>query len=459
MTPQPFMQHSPYIPVDPSVGAYVTTFGHLSPLTYTGWKDEVMSFKESCYIHGGLNPPAPFRVTGPEATKMLNEVCVNNVENLKVGKSTHAILCAPTGNIIEHGMLLRLGEQEYLSYFLSPPLAYYGSTGRWNATVEDLTGQVFVFQVAGPRSLEVLETAFGQELRDIPYLGHRQGLRLVDQTVETGELQVLRIGMAGVLSYEVGGNIADAIAVYDALEAAGQEFGIRRFSLGTWFPFQHTENGFAQSIGHFQLAFDDDPGLSAWLSETLPPSWPTHPNLHGSMGPDLRKRYINPVDVGWDYLVKLDHDFVGREALEPLKANPTKKMVTLEWNVEDILDTYRSHFEPGEEHQLIGFPTDSPFENPGWSAYNDQVLKDGVYVGMSMGRVYSYYYRKMISICPIDVACGEPGTEVSVLWGEPGTRQKEIRATVSAFPILDLPRNEQIDVSTLPRVVSAGGAA
>lgn len=44
----------------------------------------------------------------------------------------------------------------------------------------------------------------------------------------------------------------------------------------------------------------------------------------------------------------------------------------------------------------------------------------------------------------------ELSTEVTVLWGDPGTKQKEIRATVSRFPYLHENRNEQVDVSTIP---------
>ena len=69
--------------------------------------------------------------------------------------------------------------------------------------------------------------------------------------------------------------------------------------------------------------------------------------------------------------------------------------------------------------------------------YADQVLKDGRAVGVSSGRQYSYYYRAMLSLCSIDVTEGELGSEVTVLWGDPGTRQKEIRATVARFPYLD----------------------
>jgi vanillate/3-O-methylgallate O-demethylase len=66
--------------------------------------------------------------------------------------------------------------------------------------------------------------------------------------------------------------------------------------------------------------------------------------------------------------------------------------------------------------------------------YMDKVLKDGHLVGVSSSRGYSYYFRKMLSLCTIDVAHSEPGTEVEVVWGNPGKPQKNIRATVAPAP-------------------------
>lgn len=78
------------------------------------------------------------------------------------------------------------------------------------------------------------------------------------------------------------------------------------------------------------------------------------------------------------------------------------------------------------------------------------MLKDGKLVGISSGRAYSYYFREMLSLSSIDAAHSALGTEVIVLWGDPGARQKEIRATVSRFPYLNKDRNENVDVSTIP---------
>jgi hypothetical protein len=98
---------------------------------------------------------------------------------------------------------------------------------------------------------------------------------------------------------------------------------------------------------------------------------------------------------------------------------------------------------------------DNPFERfveaAGWTYYADQVLKDGRLIGISSGRIMSYNQRQMLSLCSIDAEHGDLGNEVVVLWGDPGTRQKEIRAVVSRFPYLDRDRNEAFDVNAIVR--------
>jgi vanillate/3-O-methylgallate O-demethylase len=53
----------------------------------------------------------------------------------------------------------------------------------------------------------------------------------------------------------------------------------------------------------------------------------------------------------------------------------------------------------------------------------------------------------MISLCVIDRAHAAPGTEVTVIWGRPGTPQREIRATVTALPFK--PDRRRADVTAL----------
>ncbi len=177
--PEKVFVHSPYVPYDPGVALYDTEGwnggGDAEAWEYTGWRDEVMSWKESCYIHGHLNPSPTYVLRGPDALRFLTDFCVNSFAKFPVGSSKHAIMCNDEGNIMVHGMLLRLGDEEFISYWLSPWLPYllmkHGEG--YDVQGEDLTGQVFLFQIAGPRSLEVLEAASGDNLHDIRFLRHR----------------------------------------------------------------------------------------------------------------------------------------------------------------------------------------------------------------------------------------------------------------------------------------------
>jgi glycine cleavage system aminomethyltransferase T len=75
----------------------------------------------------------------------------------------------------------------------------------------------------------------------------------------------------------------------------------------------------------------------------------------------------------------------------------------------------------------------------------DRVLIDGADVGVSTGRTVSPTLRAMISLCVIDRDRATPGTAVTVIWGRPGTSQREIRATVTALPFK--PDHRRVDVS------------
>lgn len=84
--------------------------------------------------------------------------------------------------------------------------------------------------------------------------------------------------------------------------------------------------------------------------------------------------------------------------------------------------------------------------------HQDKVLDvDGNMIGVSSGRMMSLYYHEMVSQCQLDLAFYKEGTEVYVLWGEPGTNQIKIRATVARFPYFSENPNNKFDVETIPR--------
>ena len=68
----PMLPHTPEIPFDPRIGTYTIFggfYGKFEPYEYTGWVDECMSWKETCYI-GDWSPLSnKFLVKGRDALK------------------------------------------------------------------------------------------------------------------------------------------------------------------------------------------------------------------------------------------------------------------------------------------------------------------------------------------------------------------------------------------------------
>lgn len=444
-------KHTQYIPYDPSVDALYTGYtthpalGGVQPFEYTGWRDEMLAAYETCYIHAGLNPAFTYRFKGADAMRFLEENLVNGFKTFEVGKSRHGIMVNEDGLLMSDGMLLRIGEDEFTTYWLAPYLQYKLETGDYDCEGFDETGEVFMFQLGGPRSLEIVEAATEEDFHDLPFLNHRTS------SIDGMDVRIIRIGMAGSLAYEVHGKLEDSQAVYAALLKYGEKYGIKRLGRHAYWN-THTEGGFPQFIIHFPYAWEKDAGFMKWMQETNCPmayyALSLQP-LGGSLGADPELRYVNPVELGWGSAVKFDHDFVGKDALAKIVDGPHRVMTCLEWNDEDVVDVWASQFSD-DPYEVMDQAED--YDPTGKFEYRaEKVVADGKTVGVSTGRIFNPYYHKMISLCTMEAAYAEEGTEVEVVWGAEGSRQKLIRAKVTRYPYHSEGRNDTVDVNAIPR--------
>lgn len=433
----------PYYPEIPSYVNFVGMGMHI--WEGDGWKAESLSWKTGCYLGSNISGLPEVTYSGPDAQQLLSRLHLNNVFNWPVGKSKHLVALDENGLVANHGLAVRDGEQSFRQLCALPwPIYKAPALG---LDVEISARTIFVFQVAGPTSLQVLERLLDRELRDLAFLAVQP--ISIPGIPEDVELEVSRLGMVGTLAYEVRGPIEHGPKVYDAIYKAGQPFGITRLGWRTYV-VNHTEGGFPQLHCTFQpSAYLDQDFVEQFMfasggSHRLLPGGPNT----GSIDPaDSRARLRTACEVNWDWMAKFDHDFIGRQALEAEIARPKRKTVTLRWNKADIMDVFASQFEPGEEYRNFEFPT-TPQQMSGGHA--DLVTKDGVDVGVSSVAVYSYSYREMLSHSTLDVGLAEIGNEVIVHWGDHGGRIKPIRATVERFPYLEMSSNKDFDLSTIP---------
>jgi vanillate/3-O-methylgallate O-demethylase len=403
---------------------------------YTDWIDESMSWKQTCSI-GDWSFLWERRFKGPDALRLFSDTSVNSFQKFDVLQSKHVTHVNKDGKVIAEGILTRLSEDEFM---------LFGRGTFWVDHVRrhgdyDVTSEAddwFNFQVAGPTALPLLEKLAGRSLREAKFM------HSVEIEIAGCRMLALRQGMSGEIGFELQGPRAEAAQVYDAILAAGAEFGLRRLGGRAVF-INHLEACFPTIVTDYMPAiFDND--MKDYLEEfrAAMPGFAATFNVAGSFqSDDIRDWYRSPVELGWSKTIKFDHDFIGRAALEAEVANPRRVIRTLVWNDDDVADVYASLFRKDETpYQFMEMPRDQR-----GFMYADRVLRGGADVGVTTSRGYSYYFREMLSLCTIDVAHAEIGTEVVVLWGEPGQRQKEIRARVAPAPYKQ--DNRRADLSKL----------
>ncbi len=173
-------------------------------------------------------------------------------------------------------------------------------------------------------------------------------------------------------------------------------------------------------------------------------------SLGGSLySQDIRDYYTTPYDLGYGSIVAFDHEFPGRAALEQISQAPPRQKVTLVWNADDIARIVASQLGVGEPAKFIEWPKSrySLFQS-------DIVLKDSRQVGISFDCGYIYNDRAFVSLATVENAYAEPGTEVTLLWGEAPNSTKptvephvqvEVRASVAPAPYWSYARGSYRD--------------
>lgn len=429
--------------------------GMFAPFEYLGVQPEICAYQTSAWIGTSLLISPIFDVYGPDVIKFFNSICTNDFTKLGMKGIRHAVICNDKGQLLTDGVAFKVAEDRIRTYWLNPPLAYLAEQSKMDIQVEDMTGKEYFIQIDGEKSLEILEDAFQADLHDIKFATHR------NQEVDGRIVNIVRLGMSGNLAYEIHGDMVDFTYIYDKVWASGQKFGAKKLGLHAYNLFNHTEAGFPNINLHYPLPwFESGEGLRDYLYQ--------HPTtalynikreLRGSIGDDLETRFMTPFDVGWDFLVKFNHEFTGREALEKLAKEPRRRTpVTLEWNAEDVGKVFATRLCPGEEPcEDISVQSDAFWnmkaEGEGYTYRADKVFHGEDVIGLSSGRIISYTYNSMISLGFIHPQYARVGTELEILWGTPGTRRMKIRAKVARYPYNDdYIRNQDKDVETIPRV-------
>lgn len=404
---------------------------------FTNWRSEQKAWRTSCALLDQSHHMTDLYLSGPDALKLLSDFGVNTFANFAPGKAKQYVAVNSDGHFIGDGILFHL-EDELFDLVGHPTvinwLQYNAETGDYDVTIERDENsydrpsgppKLYRYELQGPTAGPLLERLTGAPLPDVKFFN------MTEFTIAGHRVRALRHGMAGRPGFELFGPWAEGDDVLAAILAAGMEFGLVRAGAKAY-STANLESGWIPTavpaiFGPEMKAYRE------WLDATALGS------LGGSMDShDITDYYVTPYDIGYGRTVRFDHDFLGREALERIAGEPHCTKVTLVWNPEDVAAAVRSLYEPGTPAKYLEMP------KARYAFFQvDKVLRDGSSVGLSFDLGHVANEQAFVSLATVDAAAGEPGTEVTVLWGEePNSgkpaverhRQVEIRATVAPAP-------------------------
>jgi vanillate/3-O-methylgallate O-demethylase len=411
----------------------------------TTWRDEQRSWRETVALHDQSYHMHSLQVRGRDALRVFERLGVNTFRSFSPGAAKQFLACAPEGYVIGDAILYYL-DGETLLLVGNPSTTdwaqFNAESGGFDVTVEldplwalnrARKRTFYRYQVEGPYALKLLEKVHGRPLPDIKFF------RSDWLDVAGCKVRAMRHSMGGVPGLELSGPWQERGTVKSALVEAGQEFGLRQIGSLAYFSTVVESGWWAVPFS----AIYTSPKLRTYREWLTTDSAAARMSLGGSFySPNVEDYYATPWDIGLGHLVRFDHDFIGREALERMAAKAHRRKVTLVWNADDVLNLFRRLLQKGPLPMHIDLPLSAAAR-----LHYDKVLsKDGKIVGLAHYPGYSVNERAMLSLGSVEEAYSKPGTEVVLVWGEEeGGRksapwiephvQVQIRAMVAPSPI------------------------
>jgi syringate O-demethylase len=421
------------------------------PAEFTNWRDEQQAWQHTCVLFNQSYHMTDMYVEGPGALKLFSDLGVNSFKSFDVGNGKQFVVCNYDGRVIGDVILIRLAKN--LFNLVGRPsvhnwIQYHVETGRYDVKLErderavarqgPIVRKAFRYQIQGPNAMKLIQKVTGQPAPQIKFF-HGCVLKIADRDV-----RALRHGMAGQPGFEVFGPWAEAEAVRSALVEAGEEFGLRQVGARAY-SSNTLESGWIPSPMPAIYSGAKMKPYREWLPAD---GYEARASLGGSFYSDnIEDYYLTPYDLGYGHIIKFDHDFIGREALEAMPRTPTRIKVTLALNDEDVTRAIGTMFQKERRAKYFDFPSAVYATLP-----YDKVMKNGKTIGISTWCGYSFNEGKMLTLAILDAEHAEIGNEIVFVWGEEGGgsskptverhAQTEIRAIVSPVPFVEVARKE-----------------
>ena len=206
------------------------------PQQYSNVEDEYAAVRERAGLID-VSTLGKIELRGKDVVQFLEFIYPNRFANLAVGRVRYGVICDDAGILLDDGTIARLADNRY---FLTTTTGNADAIDSWfrswliakpqlDVQMTNVSGSYSAMNLAGPRAREILRRLTQVDLStgSMPYLAAREC------TVAGVAAKVLRIGFVGEAGYEIHVPSQYGLAVWEAIIAAGEDFGIAPFGIET----------------------------------------------------------------------------------------------------------------------------------------------------------------------------------------------------------------------------------
>ena len=419
------------------------------PDQHTTWQEEQAAWTKTAVLFDQSHHMTDVYLKGPDVLRLLTGTGTNSFENFGRNRAKHFVACNYDGQIIGTAVLFGL-ERDEVS-LVGPAAAanwvqYQAELGGYDVEITrdertaDRRGEprlTFRYEIEGPHAWEIVEKAHDNPIARVPFF------RMFDTTLDGHPVRALSHTMVGVpgsssMGLELQGAIEDEEACLAALLRAGEGYGLVRGGALAYYSGALESGYMAQPTPAVYTGTRMKP-YREWLAGD---AYEARISIGGSFRSEsIEDYYVTPWDFAYEHLVKFDHDFIGREALQERALAPPLKKVWLRWNNDDVARLYASSlFGNGQRAKYLEAPLARYAR-----VMCDSVQRDGRHIGVANIAGYTVNVGSWLSVAMVDPEQAVDGAEVEVVWGEEngGTRkatvehheQSRVRATISTRPL------------------------
>jgi aminomethyltransferase len=370
--------------------------GYFAASTYEVHHDREYNAIRNAAALIDVSPLFKYRVTGRDATRLVDRIVTRDVPKMKVGQVAYTHWCDGKGKVIDDGTVSRLAEDIYRWTAAEPSLRWFTLNAiGLEVRIEDISASLAAVALQGPTSRDILAACVeaDSDLRALRYF------RVMPARIAGVPVDISRTGYTGDLGYEVWVEAELAEALWDALMAAGH-------------PYDITPTG--------MLALDVariEAGLILLDVDYV-----------GARKALIPSQQYSPYEIGLGRLVHLEKGaFIGQAALRrEARAGSPRQLVGLEVDWDELERLY----------QEAGLPPQLPSTA---SRLSVPVFRDGVQIGKATSSTWSPTLKKMIALATIasDAAAVDTRLRMELTVDH---RRRQVGVTVKALPLFDPPR-------------------